>query len=70
MRFVEFNSSSLDFKLWVYVREYHQQFKVETAMRIMIQEEFAKYNIGIPWPIRTIYQGDEEKEAEEIRKAR
>ena len=68
VRFVEFNSSSLDFKLWVYVREYGHQFKVETAMRIMIQEEFAKHDIRIPWPIRTIYQGDEEKEAEEIGK--
>lgn len=68
VRFVEFNASSLDFKLWVYVREYGHQFGVETAMRIMIQEEFAKYNIGIPWPIRTIYSGDEKREAEEIGK--
>ena len=68
VRFEEFNASSLDFKVWVYVREYHQQFKVETAMRIMIQEEFARYDIRIPWPIRTVYSGDENKEAEEIGK--
>ena len=68
VRFDEFNASSLDFKVWVYVREYGQQFGVETAMRIMIQEEFAKYDIRIPWPIRTIYSGDEKKEAEEIGK--
>ena len=68
VRFDEFNSSSLDFRLWVYVREYHQQFKVETAMRIMIQEEFGKYDIRIPWPIRTIYSGDEKTESEEIGK--
>ena len=68
VRFEEFNASSLDFKVWVYVREYHQQFKVETAMRIMIQEEFGKYDIRIPWPIRTIYSGNETKEAEEIGK--
>ena len=68
VRFEEFNASSLDFKVWVYVREYHQQFKVETAMRIMIQEEFGKYDIRIPWPIRTIYSGNETKEADEIGK--
>ena len=66
VRFDEFNASSLDFRLWVYVKEYPYQFKVETAMRIMIQEEFEKYDIRIPWPIRTIYQGDEKKEADEI----
>ena len=66
VRFEEFNASSLDFKLWVYVREFHQQFKVETAMRIMIQEEFARYDIRIPWPIRTIYSGNENAEEEEI----
>ena len=68
VRFEEFNASSLDFKLWVYVREYGHQFGVETAMRIMIQEEFAKYDIRIPWPIKTVYSGDEKREAEEIGK--
>ena len=29
-------------------------------------EEFKKYDIRIPWPIRTVYQGDEKREAEEI----
>jgi hypothetical protein len=29
-------------------------------------EEFKKYDIRIPWPIRTIYQGDEKREAQEI----
>ena len=29
-------------------------------------EEFKKYDIRIPWPIRTVYQGDEKKEAQEI----
>jgi hypothetical protein len=31
-------------------------------------EEFKKYDIRIPWPIRTVYQGDEKRESEEIRK--
>lgn len=68
VRFNKFNDSSLDFALWVYVRDYGSQFKMETDMRMMIYEEFKKYDIRIPWPIRTVYQGDEKKEAEEIGK--
>ncbi len=68
VRFDEFGGSSLDFRLWVYVKDYGSQFKVESAMRMMIQEEFERYDIRIPWPIRTIYQGDEKREAEEIGK--
>jgi len=68
VRFTKFNDSSLDFTLWVYVRDYGSQFKMETDMRMMIYEEFKKYDIRIPWPIRTIYQGDEKKEADEIDK--
>ncbi|HSA76659.1 MAG TPA: mechanosensitive ion channel domain-containing protein, partial [Nitrosarchaeum sp.] len=68
VRFQKFNDSSLDFAIWVYVRDYGSQFKMETDMRMMIYEEFKKYDIRIPWPIRTIYQGDEKKEAEEIDK--
>jgi small-conductance mechanosensitive channel len=66
VRFNKFNDSSLDFALWVYVKDYGSQFKMKTDMRMMIYEEFKKYEIRIPWPIRTIYQGDEKKETEEI----
>ena len=66
VRFENFNDSSLDFSVWVYVRNYGSQFKVETDIRVMIYEEFEKYDIRIPWPIRTIYQGDEGREREEI----
>jgi len=66
VRFQNFNDSSLDFALWVYVRNYGAQFKTTTDMRIMMYEEFKRYDIRIPWPIRTVYQGDEKREAEEI----
>ena len=66
VRFEKFNDSSLDFMMWVYVRSYGNQFKVKSDLRIMIYEEFKKHDIRIPWPIRTIYQGDDKKEAEEI----
>jgi len=39
---------------------------VKSAMRLIMYEEFKKYDIRIPWPIRTVYQGDEKREAQEI----
>ena len=66
VRFNEFNDSSLDFSMWVYVRDYGAQFKTKTDLRMIMYEEFKKYDIRIPWPIRTIYQGDEKREFEEI----
>jgi len=68
VRFNKFNDSSLDFSLWVYVRDYGAQFKTKTDIRIIMYEEFKKYDIRIPWPIRTVYQGDEKREDEEIRR--
>jgi potassium-dependent mechanosensitive channel len=68
VRFENFNDSSLDFKIWVYVRDYAAQFKTRTDIRMIIYEEFKKYDIRIPWPIKTVYPGDEKKESEEIAK--
>jgi len=68
VRFNKFNDSSLDFSIWVYARDYGSQFKIQTEMRMIMYEEFKKYDIRIPWPIRTIYQGDEKKEETEITK--
>ncbi len=70
VRFNQFNDSSLNFSLWVYVRDYGAQFKTKTDMRIIMYEEFKRYDIRIPWPIRTVYQGDEKREQEEIDKLR
>lgn len=66
VRFTKFNDSSLDFMLWVYVRDYGSQYKTKTDMMMFIHEEFKKNDIRIPWPIRTVYDGDEKREAEEI----
>ena len=66
VRFTKFNDSSLDFALWVYVRDYGSQYKTKTDMMMFIHEEFKKNDIRIPWPIRTVYQGDENREAGEI----
>lgn len=66
VRFNHFNDSSLDFALWVYVKSYGDQFALKSDIRMIMYEEFKRYDIRIPWPIRTIYQGDEKREAEEI----
>ncbi|MDI1494940.1 MAG: mechanosensitive ion channel protein MscS [Cenarchaeum symbiont of Oopsacas minuta] len=66
IRFNEFNDSALDFTILLYVWNYGSQFKVKTDVRMIMYEEFKKYDIRIPWPIRTVYQGDEKREAEEI----
>ena len=68
MRFNNFNDSALDFALRVFVRDYGSQFKMKSEMRTIMYQEFKNYDIRIPWPIRTIYQGDEKREAEEIGK--
>ncbi|MFP6585424.1 MAG: mechanosensitive ion channel domain-containing protein, partial [Candidatus Nitrosopelagicus sp.] len=68
VRFNNFNDSALDFALRVFVRDYGSQFKMKSEMRTIMYQEFKNYDIRIPWPIRTIYQGDEKREAEEIGK--
>ena len=62
VRVINFNSSSIDFALWVFVRDYGTQFKVKSDMRIMIIKEFKKHNITIPWPIQTEYHGNLDEE--------
>ncbi len=66
VRFQSFNASSLDFTVTLFVRDYGSQFRTKSVMRMMIYEEFKRYDIRIPWDIRTVYQGDEQKEGEEI----
>ena len=66
VRVTNFNSSSIDFAVRVFVRDYGSQFKVKSDMRIMIIKEFKKHNITIPWPIQTEYYGNLEKEIKEL----
>ena len=68
VRFNNFDDSSLAFAVRVFVRDYGSQFKMKSEMRVIMYEEFKKYDIRIPWPIRTVYQGDEKREAKEIGK--
>jgi len=66
VRVINFNSSSVDFVVRVFVKEYDDQFKVKSDIRIMIIKEFKKHNITIPWPIQTEYHGDLDKEIKDI----
>jgi len=50
----------------VFARTYGQQFKIKNDMRLIMFEEFKKYDIRIPWPIRTVYQGEREKVVKEF----
>ncbi|MCH8324805.1 MAG: mechanosensitive ion channel, partial [Thaumarchaeota archaeon] len=68
VRFNNFDDSSLAFAVRVFVRDYGSQFKMKSEMRAIMYEEFKKYDIRIPWPIRTVYQGDEKRESKEIGK--
>ncbi|MDH3825456.1 MAG: mechanosensitive ion channel, partial [Nitrosopumilus sp.] len=66
VRVTNFNSSSIDFSVWVFVRDYGSQFKVMSDMRIMIIKEFKKHNITIPWPIQMEYHGNLEEEFKKL----
>jgi small-conductance mechanosensitive channel len=66
--FDDFADSALNFEMWVYVRDYGSQFQMKSNLRLMIYDEFKKHDIRIPWPIRTIYRGDQNIEEEEIEK--
>ena len=67
VRVINFNSSSIDFSVWVFVRDYGSQFKVQSNMRIMIIKEFKKHNITIPWPIQTEYKSSVKDEIQELK---
>ncbi len=68
IRFDKFNESSLDFTMYLYVKDYGTQFKVKSSIYLIVFDEFKKYDIRIPWPIRTIYQGNEKIESSDISK--
>ena len=66
VRVTNFNSSSIDFSVWVFVRDYGSQFKVKSDMRIMIIKEFKKHDITIPWPIQTEYRSNVDDELKKL----
>ena len=48
IRFNKFNDSALDFTILLYVWNYGAQFKVKSDVRIIMHEEFKKYDIRSP----------------------
>jgi len=49
-----FGNSSLDFTLGVQVREFRDQFRVQSELRKRILGRFAQEGIKMPYPVRTI----------------
>lgn len=66
VRLNNFGASSIDYALHVFSRDYDSQFRAATAVRVLVHEELRKHGITIPWPIVTLYRGDQEKEMENI----
>jgi len=50
-----FGDSSLDFKLLVWIREPRQQFRIRSDLYYLIEANFRRYNIEIPFPQQDIH---------------
>jgi len=53
-----FGDSSLDFTLGVHVRQFTDQFSVQSALRMRIVKRFQEEGISIPFPTRTVQLDD------------
>jgi small-conductance mechanosensitive channel len=53
VRFNKFNDSSLDFSMWLFVRDYGSQFKTKTDLRMMMYEEFKNRDYGSQFKTKT-----------------
>lgn len=63
VRFIPgFGDSSLDFTLICQVREFVDQYAVQHELRHRIVERFRREGINIPFPIRTVYLHDAERQ--------
>lgn len=55
VRLFEFNSSSIDFELLFWSKEYQQIEDVKSDLRFMIDAAFKKYKITIPYPQQDLH---------------
>lgn len=58
VRFEEMGDFSLDFKLIFFVRDFMESFKIKSDITREIYYQLKKNKIGIPFPTRTIYDGN------------
>ena len=56
--FVKFNDYSLDFELRVWIKDYREN-RARGAINPIIDRKFREQGIEIPFPVRTIYMGEE-----------
>lgn len=59
VRFMDFGDSSLDFVLILRIREFIDQYPVQTELRKRIFKRFEEEGIEIPFPHRTVYFREE-----------
>lgn len=55
VRFSEFAESSINMKVWLATDTYENQYLIKHEFIKAVQKRFAKENINIPFPIRTIH---------------
>lgn len=58
VRFNKFGESAINFNVFLYIREYTNQYKIRHEYIKAITMEFRRLNINIPFPIRTILKGN------------
>ena len=55
VHFVNFGDSSLDFKLFVWINNPMDEFRIKSDLHFMILKKFREHNIEIPFPQRDIH---------------
>ena len=59
LRFREFADSSINFRVRMKVRAFNDQFRIRHQFIKRLHARYGEEGIEIPFPIRTIYRGDE-----------
>lgn len=60
LRYREFGDSSINFRVRMKVRAFNDQFRIRHQFIKRLHTRYGEEGIEIPFPIRTIYRGDEE----------
>jgi len=61
VRFYNFGNSSIDLKIFLRVKEYADQFIATSEFIKLLHKRYKEEGINIPFPIRTVYMNQQEK---------
>lgn len=64
--FLDYGDSSLDFVLFIWIINPHNEMKIKSAVRFMLFEAFQKENIEIPFPQRDLHIRSVDSKAAQI----